>query len=108
MPKDFPYSRQFEPPAPVVEITLRARGEHTLQVLIDTGADASMLPIAALRAVNARSLKSTGLFLSLDVLILSIYMPWIFIWPAFRFQPSRLWHLRETTNRSSGAMSSIT
>ena len=53
MPQDFPYSRQFEPPAPVVEITLRARGEHTLLVLIDTGADASMLPIAALRA-NAR------------------------------------------------------
>ena len=54
MPQDFPYSRQFEPPAPVVEITLRARGEHTLLVLIDTGADASMLPIAARRAVNAR------------------------------------------------------
>jgi len=54
MAKDFPYSRQFEPPAPVAEITVSAEGETTLEVVIDTGADASMLPISVLRAVSAR------------------------------------------------------
>lgn len=57
MAKDFLYSKRFEPPAPVVEITVGAAGEITLQVLIDTGSDTSMLPIAVLRAVNARFIE---------------------------------------------------
>lgn len=57
MAQDFPYSRHFEPPAPVVEITIGTAETVTLEVLIDTGADASMLPIAALRTVNARFIE---------------------------------------------------
>jgi len=57
MAKDFPYSRQFEPPAPVAEIIVRAVGEATVQVLIDSGADASMLPITILRSINARFIE---------------------------------------------------
>lgn len=57
MARDFPYSRQFEPPAPVAEITVSAVGDVTLQVLIDSGADASMLPISVLQSINARLIE---------------------------------------------------
>ncbi|MEZ4863400.1 MAG: hypothetical protein R3C14_18930 [Caldilineaceae bacterium] len=57
MAKDFPYSRRFDPPAPVTEITVSAVGEATLQVLIDTGADVSMFPISVLHSINARFIE---------------------------------------------------
>lgn len=51
-------SKDYSPPMPVMEITLS--GLHTgsavvvLEALVDSGADATMLPISLLRQVRAR------------------------------------------------------
>lgn len=41
----FPYDRNYQPSAPVVEVTIRRRGEMLLTGLVDTGADACILPV---------------------------------------------------------------
>ena len=52
------YSSEYFPPAPVVEITIRpttgGETEVALPVFVDSGADATMLPIDALKTVGAR------------------------------------------------------
>ena len=50
----FAYSTDYNPSAPLVEITVRAVREVTLQALLDTSADATMIPSTTLRTVQAR------------------------------------------------------
>jgi predicted aspartyl protease len=58
----FDYSTTYEPAAPVVDITIRkagrSRSEITLSALVDSGADATMLPITALQATKARYVET--------------------------------------------------
>ena len=58
----FDYNSDYDPPAPVVEITVNKTGqpahEVTLSVLVDSGADATMLPITALQSVGARYVET--------------------------------------------------
>jgi predicted aspartyl protease len=55
-------NQNFDPPAPVVEIGVCRPGNSepatTLIALIDSGADATMLPINAIRAAKARYLAT--------------------------------------------------
>lgn len=50
------YSQTFDPPAPIANITLRnvETGERTgdVSVLLDTGADISLLPLSAIRKLK--------------------------------------------------------
>lgn len=58
MRKDFPYSKRYEPPAPVIEVTIfTGYGEAQIDVLIDSGADVSMLPAELLQSINARFIE---------------------------------------------------
>ena len=58
----FDYSTDYEPSAPVVEITIRKTSQNvsdvTLLALVDSGADATMLPITALQAASARYVET--------------------------------------------------
>jgi hypothetical protein len=58
----FDYSPNYEPSAPVVEIAIRkthqSASEVTLPALVDSGADATMPPITALQAANARYVET--------------------------------------------------
>ena len=53
----FPYNRGYEPSMPVAEITVRGERPIELTALIDTGADASILPLPILRSIGARFLE---------------------------------------------------
>jgi hypothetical protein len=51
------YGRQYDPPIPQVEITisrLRGRDGLTLTAIVDSGADATIIPIAYLRRIRAQ------------------------------------------------------
>ncbi len=54
----YPYSTEYVPAAPVVQIHLGAPGESTilgpLEAFVDTGADATLIPVEYLRQVEAR------------------------------------------------------
>ncbi len=54
---NLPYSRDFTPPAPVVDITLTTVATDAkvgpIAALIDTGADASIVPIRYLDRIKA-------------------------------------------------------
>ena len=54
------YSTEYYPSAPVVEVAVRhvqrANPEILITALVDSGADASMIPINVLRAVGAKRL----------------------------------------------------
>lgn len=58
----YAYNVLYEPPAPVVEIGVRGLDPDSREVrisaLIDSGADATMLPIQVLRAVGARYVET--------------------------------------------------
>ncbi len=59
----FDYNRDYEPSAPILEITLRktsqmTASEVTLSALVDSGADATMLPITALQAAGGRYVET--------------------------------------------------
>lgn len=59
MPVSFPYDYDFHPPAPVVEVTVRWKERHvTLSALVDSGADASMLPVNVLREIGAEFVET--------------------------------------------------
>jgi predicted aspartyl protease len=56
----FPYDRQrYSPPAPIMLIEIdapgRARSNRTVTALIDSGADATLLPIDMLQEISARA-----------------------------------------------------
>jgi predicted aspartyl protease len=61
----YPYSTEYLPAAPVVEIRLGAPGtetdSHFLEALVDTGADATIVPMAHLRQVGARKVDQAAL-----------------------------------------------
>ena len=58
----FDYDSKYEPPAPIFEIIVSKTGqptnEATLSALVDSGADATMLPITALQSVEARYIET--------------------------------------------------
>ena len=53
----FDYDTSYAPPAPVIEIEIggynQLFGKATLWAMVDSGADASMIPISFLDAVGA-------------------------------------------------------
>lgn len=56
----YPYDRQHDsPPAPILPIEIaapgRARTSHAVMALIDSGADATLLPIDVLEEIGARA-----------------------------------------------------
>lgn len=60
----FPYSSLYDPAIPVCEITLMGANQEervTLPGIIDTGADATLVPIIHLQAIGARRVFEAGL-----------------------------------------------
>jgi predicted aspartyl protease len=49
----FPYSTSYSPSAPVVQIVVTHRGSATLSALVDSGADATLIPVDILHAIKA-------------------------------------------------------
>lgn len=59
MTTSFPYSYDYQPPAPVVTLTVRWRDQQlTLSALVDSGADATMLPAGVLQRIGAEYVES--------------------------------------------------
>jgi hypothetical protein len=59
-----PFSTRYDPPAPVAQLTLTAHTTNrqvTLDGLLDTGADPTLIPVGHLRAIGARRVFATGL-----------------------------------------------
>ena len=61
---DFPYSTAYSPPAPACELTLI--NEHTgrrviVNAIVDTGADATIVPVRYLRELQAQRALEAGL-----------------------------------------------
>ena len=61
----YPYSTEYLPAAPVMEIRLGAPGTEPslgfLEALVDTGADATIVPIAHLRQIKAKKIDQATL-----------------------------------------------
>lgn len=59
-----PYSNAFFPSAPVVEIRLGAPGAEVtfgpIEALVDTGADATLIPMSYLKQVSARKVDQAN------------------------------------------------
>lgn len=57
----YPYSAHYSPSMPVVELTLyipgRAQSEQQRVGIIDTGSDATMIPLSILEIMGARAVK---------------------------------------------------
>lgn len=78
----FNYSRQFDPTMPVVEVTVRAVGAShpasAVTALVDSGADATILPLSVLQQVGARYVRGrvmrgvTGIPENVDTYLVSI------------------------------------
>ena len=54
---EVPYSRHLTPPAPVLDVTIQTfEAEHRIQVnaLVDTGADATIVPLQLLQTIAAQ------------------------------------------------------
>lgn len=55
----YPYNNNsYDPPAPVLPITIRVPGNSINQVVIDTGADITCLPGALIKALHAEQASS--------------------------------------------------
>jgi len=56
------YSGLYNPPAPLIEVGVRGPGQDSREVrvtaLVDSGTDATMLPIQVLRSVGARYVQT--------------------------------------------------
>jgi len=90
---EIPYDATYQPPAPVLDIALMAPATGSrvkLTGIIDTGADATIIPLQFLQQIGARRVFATGLksqwgerrtvFLYLvDVRISSITLPAIYV-----------------------------
>ena len=64
MMTSFPYDTAYDPAMPVCEVTLIGGDTDervTLQGIVDTGADATLVPLAHLQAIGARRVFETGL-----------------------------------------------
>lgn len=58
----YEYDTAYEPPAPILELTVRKTGRSPAEVivlaLVDSGADATMIPITALQTIKARYVET--------------------------------------------------
>lgn len=82
MSRSWDYDHAYSPPAPVIEVTLVARGpgarDRTLPALVDTGANDSLFALDELLAVGAEFINQrwlrgiTGARLGVDVYRLSV------------------------------------
>ncbi len=80
----YPYNNEdFEPAMPVAEVILLSRSGETaaeLVALVDSGSDATLLPIESLRAAGARYLRSgkmrgiTGPVVPVDMYIITVQL----------------------------------
>lgn len=56
------YSTAYDPPAPVLDIKVRSTGQKkdvaSLTALVDSGADATMIPIDVLKKIGARYVRT--------------------------------------------------
>jgi predicted aspartyl protease len=78
----FDYSTEYDPPGPIVEFQVSKAGQQTpdvtLSALVDSGADATMLPITALQSIGARYVETrqmrgiVGLAYPVDLYLVSI------------------------------------
>lgn len=57
----FQYSAVYFPPAPVAEISIRARREVQAIALLDSGADGTLLPYKLLLACRAKFIRTSQL-----------------------------------------------
>ena len=60
----FPYDNTYDPALPVCQITLEGKSTGArveLTAIIDSGADATIIPIQHLRQIGARRAMETGL-----------------------------------------------
>jgi len=78
----FTYSRRFDPTMPVIEATVRAVGmshpDSVVTALVDSGADATILPLFVLQQVGARYVRGrvmrgvTGIPENVDTYLVTI------------------------------------
>jgi hypothetical protein len=58
----YDYDTTYEPPAPFLELTIRKTGRNAAEVtvlaLVDSGADATMIPITTLQTIKARYVET--------------------------------------------------
>ena len=76
------YDPAYEPPAPILELTIRKTGrsaaEVTILALIDSGADATMIPITELQTIEARYVETrqmrgvTGMAYPVDLYLITV------------------------------------
>lgn len=81
----FDYDRSYEPSAPVISVGLGLPGEsevrHTLRALVDSGADATMIPRDVLRNIGARFVERrtlqgvTGVRMQVSVYLVVVHLP---------------------------------
>ena len=57
MSASFPCDTDYVPAMPVADVAIRAQREVTVTALLDSGADATMLPITVVRNVGARFVR---------------------------------------------------
>lgn len=57
----FSYDQDYRPPAPFVEATICAENQEAVYALLDSGADATMIPESVLYNINALHLRSQTL-----------------------------------------------
>jgi hypothetical protein len=79
----FDYSTEYDPPGPIVEFQVSKAGQQTpdvtLSALVDSGADATMLPITALQSIGGRYVETrqmrgiVGLAYPVDLYLVSIW-----------------------------------
>jgi len=51
----YPYQQSYIPSMPVVEVTIKAmKGQVTLPAIVDSGADATMIPLPILQQIGGR------------------------------------------------------
>lgn len=58
MAVSFDYSEFYFPPAPVAEVTIRAKSEVTAIALLDSGADGSIIPYELLSTIGAKLVRT--------------------------------------------------
>ena len=57
----FLYDASYAPSAPIAQITISANTEIEVNVLVDSGADVTLIPINLLQAIGARQMKTRQL-----------------------------------------------
>lgn len=74
----FPYSIDYHPSAPTLEVAIKAKDLLNLEALLDTGADATMIPLDLLNRIgatflhNSRIYGATGHSVSADIYLVEV------------------------------------